>query len=267
MMTYKIKTLFSLLLSLLVLMSCEEVIDVDLKSSDPVLVIEGRIYQGEPAYVMLSKTTNYFSTDTSEYISDAVVTLTDDKGGTEVLAYVGQGLYQGQTLLGESGNTYSLSVDKDNEKYSGKATLFAPVEIYDVIFSESRFFPRSDEFGVAYEFDVIFSDDTLVDNFYMLEFFNNDAQVRESYFLISDEFSSNDTITTNSRQYTLFEGSYEVKVYSLDEDTYDFYNQMNDLEGSGSTPYNPESNFGSDVMGYFTAFSFATDSGTVELPL
>jgi len=50
--------------------------------------------------------------------------------------------------------------------------------------------------------------------------------------------------------------------YSIDEGTYDYYSALNDINGNGmggSTPYNPPSNFGDNIMGYFRAWSLDTE--------
>lgn len=261
-----IKIRLFLLLALLMLVSCEEVIDIDLNSSESVLVVDGFIYEGENAHVRLSMTSDYFSADTSVLVTDAVVTLNDDHGGSEVLQHFGDGVYRGVSIQGTPGHTYSLSIENEGEVYEGDASLIPSVEIYDVIFSVSPYMPpHASGEEMRYVMDVKFSDDTLVDNFYMLRFWNDSIEESYGYFLISDQFTNTDTVTANSRMLSFAEGSYTVQVYSIDEGTSNFYNEMNDLDGGGggSTPYNPKSNFGSDVMGYFTALSFTTDSGIV----
>jgi len=50
-----------------------------------------------------------------------------------------------------------------------------------------------------------------------------------------------------------------MEVYSIDKDTYRYYAQINEAIGGGmamsSTPYNPASNLGEDILGYFMARS------------
>lgn len=59
-----------------------------------------------------------------------------------------------------------------------------------------------------------------------------------------------------------------IELYSIDDDTYIYYSELNDGSGSmmggSSTPYNPKSNFGSDVMGYFAAWTKVEYEATVQ---
>lgn len=65
-----------------VLVSCEKEVEVDLPETDPKLVVEGVIENGQPPIVILTKTQNYFApTDinsiSSIFVRDAVITVSD----------------------------------------------------------------------------------------------------------------------------------------------------------------------------------------------
>ena len=57
----------------LILSSCEEIIEVDLSSANPALVVEAVIYKDSVSQVRLSRTTSYFSLEESELIEDAII--------------------------------------------------------------------------------------------------------------------------------------------------------------------------------------------------
>ncbi|MCT4645404.1 MAG: hypothetical protein N4A74_10500, partial [Carboxylicivirga sp.] len=52
------------------------------------------------------------------------------------------------------------------------------------------------------------------------------------------------------------------------EGTYEYYSQLDEIidqqGGGSSTPFNPESNMGKDVLGYFRAWSYDERSIQVE---
>ncbi|MCP4763511.1 MAG: hypothetical protein GY870_17185, partial [archaeon] len=82
-----------------------------------------------------------------------------------------------------------------------------------------------------------------------------------------DILAENDTLKISSGMTSFVKGTYRIEVISIDEKTFTYYNQLNDIRGGGmggSTPYNPHSNFGEEVMGYFTAWSFVEDSGVLD---
>ena len=66
---------------ILILISCEKEITLDIPENTPRLVVEGRIEQQSPAYIMLTKTIGYFEpTDIAsfegQFVHDAIVTVT-----------------------------------------------------------------------------------------------------------------------------------------------------------------------------------------------
>ena len=61
----RIRTIGAVLI-LVLLAACEEVIEVDLNSSNPVLVAEGVIDNELPAWISLSYTSDYFDSEESE---------------------------------------------------------------------------------------------------------------------------------------------------------------------------------------------------------
>lgn len=248
------------------LSSCEEVIDVDLNSSNPVLVAEGNIFIGSQAFVRLTLTTDYFDQEETPLVENATVRLTASDGRSEVLDYKSDGVYIGRSILGKVGHSYTLSIEREGQNYDGATTLIAPVDIYDISFAENEFMsPRAnEETEVDYVMTMLFSDDPREDNYYMVKYYNDGLGIND-FDLVTDIFAENDTIEHSSFFTTFYEGEYEVEVYSIDEDTYNFYSQLSDLDngGMGGTPYNPKSNFGSDVMGYFSALSWTSESGDV----
>ncbi len=240
--------------------SCEKVIDVDLNSSSPVLSIDGKIEKDSTAWVRLSYTSDYFNNDTPKYLEDALVIIINSKDEIEELQYLGEGVYSGQNMLGESNETYTISVEDDSDIRVASSELIAPTQIIDVTYSESVFSnPHSDD--VKYMPTIKFTDDRSRTNHYLIRIWRNDTLTTTSYSTIEDKyFINNDTI-----EYDAFRANVEpgdrllIRVYSIDEETSAYYSQLNDNQGGGGmsgTPYNPLSNFGYDVMGYFTARSY-----------
>jgi hypothetical protein len=105
----KLATVF---LSYVLFASCEKVIEVDLNSNDPQIVVEAEINDDTllPAVVRLSKSLNYNQDIAYPAVSGAKVTITDNLGNSTTLTETKSGVYTSTGLIGKSGRTYNLSI-------------------------------------------------------------------------------------------------------------------------------------------------------------
>ena len=249
-----------LIIASLLLTSCEKVIEVDLNSSNPILAVDGKMEMDSTAWIRLSYTTDYFDNETPKYLEDATVIISNLKDEIEELVYEGEGMYRGQIMLGEENEKYTISIEDESDIFVASTELYGPTEIQEVTFEESIFSnPHSNE--ITYSPTIKFVDDPTVKNYYMVKIWKNDTLRSSKYTSFEDTFfNNNDTIS-----YSPFSAGFKlgdhlkVKVYSIDKETDNYYDQLNDNQGGGppgGTPYNPRSNFGYEVMGYFTASSY-----------
>lgn len=96
------KQILFLMIGSFALLSCEDVVELDVPEGPPLMVVEGRVTDSAGAYVKISTTAPYFSQAETPRISNAVVTLlengiavgsfteSDTLAGTYYLNYVGQ---------------------------------------------------------------------------------------------------------------------------------------------------------------------------------
>jgi hypothetical protein len=264
----KIRILLTALIVVIILSACEEVIEIDLNSSEPVISAEGVMEKDSVAWLRLCYTTDYFKAEESEKIENAIVTINDSEGNFENLTHLGGGFYKGNTILGETNMEYTLTFSIEDYSTSASTVLYDPVEIYSLEFMPNEM-PRPGEED-SYTVTLKFSNTSAANEFNMVKFWTNGVEENALYYLVNDEYyAKGDTIEYSPFQLS-FEEDDELKifVYSIDEDTYKYYSQLNDLNGgrmgASSTPYNPQSNFGDEVMGYFPAWSFAEFLTTVE---
>jgi hypothetical protein len=126
------KFIFFFLTSAL-LSSCERDITVELPEADQKIVVEGYIEPGEKAVVMLSKSAGFFDpVDSASLISylilNAFVTvsdgiLTDTLVATIDTNYYIPLVYKSQTLIGQVGKTYSLTVIAEGKTVTAVTTI------------------------------------------------------------------------------------------------------------------------------------------------
>lgn len=249
---------------LLVFSSCEEVIEIDLNSSNPRMVVEGNINLDSIAKIRLSYTTDYFHNEDPVLIDNAIVVLSDDRGNVEQLSHYGMGYYYSYKIRGMENTEYELSITVEDEEYVGETRLFPEPDIASIYYGESFFQAPTapgDTFRTNYNITINILDDPDEENYYLLNFSRNNGGYQAFYLTTSDDFVSEQgfiSFTTFMFEFNLGD-TVGINVQSIDQDSYWFLNEMNDAIGVGpsamSTPYNPHSNFGEGVLGYFMARS------------
>ncbi|MCG8578482.1 MAG: DUF4249 domain-containing protein [Bacteroidales bacterium] len=266
------KAMFFLSLSLLFggsLQSCEEVIDVDLNDADPKLSVDAQITLDQPALVQLSYTSSYFSDEEPEHEENAIVNISDSDGNSESLSHIGNGQYVGQLLRGRVGQEYELSITVDDKTYKGTSSILTPTEILKLGYEKFDGFGGSDgeeEYNVV----ITLKNNPDEENYYLIKYFLNDEEKEDTYSVWSHEYFANEeTIEFTPLRFSFTkEDVVTIVAYSIDEGTYDYYSELDEIVdqegGSGSTPFNPGSNMGKDILGYFRAWSFDQSSFKIE---
>lgn len=181
----------------IIISNCSKVVDVDIPTDDPMLVVEGVIKQGEKPIVLLGLTQGYFNpVDTCTYgdfynVSGATVNVIVDGVSTELvevsapllepnqIEYLSDRLKVhplyfwlcpfpvytliGQTdLVGTINTEYQLNVEYENYSTSATTTLYPPIPFDDSYFS----FPvdsQSDSLGVI---NIVYTDPDTLGNCY-----------------------------------------------------------------------------------------------------
>ena len=249
------------LLILLIFTSCEEIIEIDLNSADPVIVAEGYMEQDSVCSLKLSYTSDYFVSEPSRVIEDATVTVEAQDGLVDDLDYMGNGIYLGQSLRGVIHTDYTLHIAIKDRDFTGSSSLMSPAEILSIDYEEVAFDAFSSNTEPPFDLTITFNDHSEEKDNYMLKFIRNGEPYGTSYNIVTEGYQIlSGTLQYNSMMLQFYKGdTVSISVYSVDEDTYRYYSQVNDVIGGGmttsSTPYNPASNLGEDLLGYFMACS------------
>ncbi len=130
------KAIYIITFGLFLLSSCTEVIDFDLNSSMPRLVVEGILTTETKAHVVkLTKTSNYYYNQTAPVVSGADVRISDGSV-TYILTEkpVGSGIYMTEdNIAGKINTTYTLTIVSEGETYTATSKLneVAPIDSID----------------------------------------------------------------------------------------------------------------------------------------
>ncbi|NND88462.1 MAG: DUF4249 domain-containing protein [Flavobacteriaceae bacterium] len=204
-------------ISIIVFISCEEAIDVDLQESEPRLVIEATINVLEDgssnAFVKLTTTAPFFESEIP-VVSDAIVRMIDDSGMQFPFTYTEDGFYTSD-LIPEEGVEYTLEVTYEDELYTGTASLMTGASF--------EFVGQRDDGGFTgkdIELKAYFTDPLSEDNYYLFEGISEKGVVRD---VLDDEFFNGNQIFGFYLVEDLEAGDEVVfNLYGIDEDTYNF---------------------------------------------
>lgn len=269
-----IKKLYILPAILVLFWSCEEVIDIDLRYADPMLVVEGVICRDSVCRVRLTRTADFFSTLDPEIIDNAVVKLTDGSSSEE-LTYTGNGLYRGSTISGTSGVTYEIEVQHEGGIYRGTSTMPDRTDIFSTHYGTSTEVSILNPEGeLVYTIKCRFYDKLSEDNYYMIIYRSAGKLIEERFFMLTESeanggsFSKDDDLISFSESIFFDGGVVEVQLYSIDEAAYNYFKQLDDIlfwkrRYIPPVAYNPQSNISKGALGYFAAWSY--DSRTMVL--
>lgn len=164
------KIIFPICILILTLFtSCEEVIDVDLNTAPPRLVIDASLKwekgtPGNSQLIRLSTTTGYFA-DEIPTVSNASVVVTDSQNNIFNFIETENGLYICNDFTPVIGESYTLTVIVNGQTYVATETLRSVPEIDSITQSEDGGFT-----GDEREVRVTFTDDGTTDDFYLFSF-------------------------------------------------------------------------------------------------
>lgn len=142
------KYLWSILI-LFLFAACEKSINIQPASQKPLLVVDGTIENGKPPFVILSTSLNYFSKINADIllasiVTGAKVTVSDGSAviplkefkqplgaGFNIVYYSCDTTDAATAVIGQTGKTYTLQIEYNNEQYSSVTTVPAVAKTVD----------------------------------------------------------------------------------------------------------------------------------------
>jgi len=246
---------YHFIFSLMLLASCTKVINVDLNSVSPNIVIEGNLNDGPGPYqVKLTQTVNFSDPNFFPPVTAAIVQITDVTAGyTDSLTEGVPGTYTTKNLTdGVPGHQYQLFVSSNGQTYTASSTMPLPVTLDSVSFYSSSIFGETRTNAVAN-----FQDPADIANYYTFTEFVNGQKVDRT-FDFNDRLSNGKYVRLQLfNDSTINPGDkVRIEMHCVDNPVWQYFNTLGQAKGNNSqsiTPANPVSNISNNALGYFSA--------------
>ncbi|MBL7700170.1 MAG: DUF4249 domain-containing protein [Chitinophagaceae bacterium] len=253
----------------MVTVSCNKMIEIDVRDSDIKYVVEG-VITNEPGVciVNLTRSKNFDESNDFERISGAVVKVYDNEELFE-LQETEPGKYQDTSLTGTPGHIYRLEIVTGDEKFTSTCTMPEPVAM-------DSLYIKPGPFGQFKFATIDYTDPAEYNNGYRFVQYVNGVK-EPTVFWENDEFTNGQFVTMQ------LDASAEekddprniktgdevmIEMQTIDEEVFTFWYTLRSGGGDGAgfsaAPSNPITNISGGALGYFSAHTI--DRRTVVAP-
>lgn len=225
--------LFAVLIS-----SCEDVVQVDLDTAAPRLVINGSIQWqkgtvGNEQKIKLSSTTGFYNT-TIPTVSGAVVFVTNSDNVTFNFSeeVPETGVYLCHNFLPEIDKTYVLTVILNGQTYTATETLKSVTSITNIVQNNEGGFS-----GNEIEIKTYFNDPATVDNYYLFKY-KASGNAIPSYDVSEDEFyQGNEFFGYYSDENIKTGDNLDITIYGVSKRYFDYMSKLILISGGSGGPF------------------------------
>lgn len=244
------------------LLSCNRVIEIDLRETEIKYVIEG-IVTNEPGIckVYVTESKNFNEDNNFNKVSGAIVTVTDN-GVATTLFESQPGVYETAAITGIPGHTYQLTVTVNRQVFTAASTMPQPVLMDTLYVSKGPF----GQFKFA---TVGYSDPSGVNNGYRFIQYVNGIK-EPTIFWDNDEFTDGQMVIMqldasadekDDPRNIKTGDRVMVEMLCLDDAVYRYWNTLRTGGGDGdnntAAPANPITNIKGGALGYFSAHTIS----------
>ncbi len=247
--------LAAFILTIITLVACNKVININLNDAAPQLVIQGSVSNAAGlTTVTISRTINYSLDNVFPTVSNAAVTITDSTvGTTATLAETTAGTYQTSVLQGVPGHTYLLKVLVAGKTYTSSSTMPKAVNLDSITFQINSGFGQT----LINPMPNFQDPPSINNNYQFIQSINN--RVTKKIFVFDDRLSDGKYIARqifNDSAYIQLKDTVQLEMRCLDNNVYEYFKQLSGLDptnGQPTAPANPNSNIVGGSLGYFSA--------------
>jgi hypothetical protein len=248
--------LLGFMLSMAMFFSCTKEIQIEYPKTEKQLVVEGYIEQGKYPIVFLTKSSPYFEKIDSANIAELIasfakVTVSCD-GIEDVLTlrynsdYFPAYYYEGTSILGEIGKSYTLKIELSGKTYTSTTKIVNPVPIdaFSII--------KLKDNDIQKFIDIHFKDPAFNPNFYRVyvKRIGKDSTFYPSYLSTFSDFgfdgkpftyevvpSFSPIISTDKDNYFVDGDSVVLKFCTMEESQYNYWKKIEGQIALASNPF------------------------------
>jgi len=256
-----------------ILWGCEEIIELDLNSANPEIIIEANLTNSlEHNFVKITESTDYYNPSIYKTISNAEVVIKESNGTSYTLEETAPGIYHHNQLLATVNNHYTIEVNSNSVNYSAESFVPSTIKIDSLGYLlETRPFNKDKK---RLELHVYFQDNVEKDDFTRFVIHKNGKKINK-IFLYDDRLMNGNYIDFfffNFNDEKFQPGDViSVEMQSIDEQTHIYFKTLrNALARTSGGPFgsaapaNPTTNWNNNAFGYFSAFTISIDSIVLE---
>ncbi|MCR6720380.1 MAG: DUF4249 domain-containing protein [Chitinophagaceae bacterium] len=270
-MMKQFKLTIALCLGIILLSSCEKVIDIDLNNAEKKYVVEATISEeAGTARVRITQTVNFDESNYTPGINGATVTISDNLGNIYDFTDNNSGTYSHGTLVAVPGRTYTLNVQVNSETFTAVCKMPEPVDIDSLFITDELLFGEYQKTvnvlfqdppgrGNAYRFHQVVNGLKEMRIMIMNDDYSDGRLISSTLFYFVDEDAGNVALKSGDEV--------EVTLQAIDAPVYKYWFSLDRSASGGNqqaAPSNPVSNIRGGALGYFSAHAERTK--TIVVP-
>ncbi|QJP34700.1 DUF4249 domain-containing protein [Nonlabens sp. Ci31] len=227
------KKFFIYVVTLLMISSCSDVVQLDLNNSDPRLVVDASMELNDSGTtftrVQLTRSAGFYDEEIV-FVNDAIVSITDADGALIPIPFVADGVYSSGfpfiRMSNPTENNYTLTINDNGAVYTATESLEPTVPFTDV--EQGTISGFGDDIT---EVTAFFNDPSGLGDFYLFEYQDVDnVQVD----IIDDEFTDGNRSQTTFFIEEITPGATAtIRILGIDQGCFNFYETLLQQAGDG----------------------------------
>jgi len=264
---------FTFLFAILMLNSCEEVVDVKLDSAPPRLVVDAALNwikgtTGNNQVIYLSTTADYFGTEIPK-VSGATVVVTNNSNVDFNFLEAAPGEYICTNFQPVLGETYTLTIVSNGVTYKATETLKSVSDILNIEQKNDGGFT-----GDQIEIKTFYNDPGDEDNYYLFRYVRNNTL---AVFRASDDrfVQGNTTFDIYSHEDLEVNDNVNIRLMGISRQYYNYMNILISVAQGGGGPFQTppatvrgnvinQNNQANYPLGYFSLSEVAETNYVIE---
>src|SRR6187549_1717422 len=221
--------------------ACEKPVDLDLKQSEPKIIIEGQVTNNlDYQYVRVTRSAGFYDDGPTPRVTNANVSVKDDLGNEFFFSHNPEnqndsaGYYLPNVpFTGEIGRTYILTVEVDGEIYTAKDKLFSVSGIDSLSYRINEDEEEDPKDGNKFYEVLLFATEPQdEENYYLFKFFRNDSlkvDFDTDIYFADDKILGEAIDGLGSPVYYGPNDKARIEMYSISRSGYLYYSDLQSL--------------------------------------